>query len=241
MCTKVRGHYLLHISVAKQKGDKSKCWSRVFSTEWKADGWATEAAALAARAAFKHWVDYERNSQQRSAQSESSALRSSARFELLQRPPEPTRTSGRKRPREARAVASLSVHGSKVQLRLAVAESMPDSSPGPDELLQYHNRSAGALHRARKRLKFRSGLHAISCESEVLWSDIIARCEAHAARQAAAPETSKARARPRGATIANRVTSQKFARPVGGRRGVVNKGQILRSKKLITIVRISKF
>ena len=65
----------------------------MYSTSWKPGGWATEAAALAARPAFKHWVDYDMNSQQRSAQAESAATRSPASLAALHRPLEPTRVS----------------------------------------------------------------------------------------------------------------------------------------------------
>ena len=92
------GAYILGIQVAKQKGDKAAKWKRVYSTEWKPGGWATEAAALAARARFKHWVDYEMNAQQRTAQSEAAASRSPAVLGAL-RPPEPTRASSRNRSR----------------------------------------------------------------------------------------------------------------------------------------------
>jgi hypothetical protein len=186
-CYQDDDRWRLRIYVAKRKGDKSKLWNRVYSCDWKPDGWATEAAAMAARAAFKHWVDYERNLQQRQAQSASVASRSSAALNVLLQTPEPTRVSGRKRPRDARVAVSLIAVGGKVQLGMAVAELMPDGSPGPEELIQYHQRSAGMLQRARKRRKreieMRSGLHAVSCESEVLWSDIIARCQAEAARR----------------------------------------------------------
>ena len=85
------------------------------------------------------------NSQQRLAQAGSAAARSPASLGALQRPPDPTRVSSRKQPRNAHAIASLNVIDGKVQLGLAVAERMPDNSPGPEELIQYHSRSAGAM------------------------------------------------------------------------------------------------
>eukprot|EP00966_Prymnesium_polylepis_P031111 723885-Prymnesium_polylepis.1 len=55
------GSYRLQIEVAKERGAKRVRWKKVSSTEFKPGGWATEAAALAARPAFKRWVDYEMN------------------------------------------------------------------------------------------------------------------------------------------------------------------------------------
>ena len=106
----------LVISSAKRKGDRNGLWERVHSTSWKPGGWATEAAALAARAQFKHWVDFERNAKKRAAQSESVASRASAALDALLQTPEPTRVSGRKRPRHARVGVGLKVIGGKVQL-----------------------------------------------------------------------------------------------------------------------------
>ena len=178
------GVYTLFILVATRSGDKRHLWKEVSSAAWKPGGWATQAAALAARIQFKHWVDFERNAKKRAAQSESVASRASAALDALLQTPEPTRVSGRKRPRHARVGVGLKVIGGKVQLGLALAEIMPDGSPGPDELIQYHSRSAGSLQRVRKRRKreldIKYGLHAVSCESEVLWSDVIARCHAEA-------------------------------------------------------------
>ena len=200
--------------VATRSGDKRHLWKEVSSAAWKPGGWATQAAALAARIQFKHWVDFERNAKKRAAQSESVASRASAALDALLQTPEPTRVSGRKRPRHARVGVGLKVIGGKVQLGLALAEIMPDCSPGPDELIQYHARSAGSLQRVRKRRKreldIKYGLHAVSCESEVLWSDVIARCHAEAARR---DSSGTARVRPRGATIANRVGVQRRHRP----------------------------
>ena len=116
-CFQDEGCWKLRIYVAKRKGDKSKLWNRVYSYDWKPDGWATEAAAMAARAAFKHWVDYERNSLQRQAQSKSVASRSSAALNVLLQTPEPTRVSRRNRPHDARDLAvSLIAVGGKVRL-----------------------------------------------------------------------------------------------------------------------------
>lgn len=131
-------------------------------------------------------------------------------MDALLQSPEPTRVSARKRLREqlrdVRVAVGLKAVGGKVQLGLAVAEIMPDDSPGPEELMQYHDRSAGVLKRKRRKfeIRMRSGLHAIGCESEVRWSDIIARCEAAASNK---------RARPRGASLANRVGVQRRRRP----------------------------
>ena len=95
-CIQSDGRWRLRISAAKQKGDRFQLWHRVYSTEWKRDGWATEAAALAARAQFKHWVDFERNVKKRTAQSKAAASRSSASLDALLQSPEPTRVSARK-------------------------------------------------------------------------------------------------------------------------------------------------
>ena len=44
------GVLVLHVGYAKQKGDKRQNWKRVYSSDqFKPGGWATEAAALAAR------------------------------------------------------------------------------------------------------------------------------------------------------------------------------------------------
>ena len=75
----LHGVHHLRIGVAKQKGDARKLWKEVRSTGCKPGGWVTEAAALAARSQFKHWVDYEMNAPKRAAQSEASASRSPAR------------------------------------------------------------------------------------------------------------------------------------------------------------------
>ena len=71
---------------------------------------------MAARAAFKHWVDYERNSLQRQAQSKSVASRSSAALNVLLQTPEPTRVSRRNRLHDARVAVSLIAVGGKVRL-----------------------------------------------------------------------------------------------------------------------------
>jgi hypothetical protein len=127
--------------MAKRRGDKFKLWERVGSTEWKPGGWATEAAALAARAQFKQWVDYERNVQQRAAQARSAASRSSSALEALLRPPEPTRATARKRPRGTRIAVSLNAVSGNVQLGLMCVELMAEGSPGPEEIVQYHHRT----------------------------------------------------------------------------------------------------
>jgi hypothetical protein len=94
-CSKIKGVHRLTICVAKKRGDKAKLWTKVYmySTDWKPGGWATEAAALAARAQFKHWVDYERNVPKRTAQAEAAASRSTAALDALLRPPAPTRAT----------------------------------------------------------------------------------------------------------------------------------------------------
>ena len=118
-------HWRLWIKAAQRNGDRRSLWHKVTSAKWKPDGWATEAAALAARLQFKHWVDYEMNSQQRLAQAGSAAARSSASLGALQRPPDPTRVSSRKQPRNAHAIASLHVIDGKVQLGLASLGARP--------------------------------------------------------------------------------------------------------------------
>jgi hypothetical protein len=109
------GVYTLAIDYARRKGEKSSMWKRVYSAdEWKPGGWATEAAALAARSQFKHWVDHDMHLQQRLAQADSAAARSPASLSAQQRPPDPTRVSSRKQPRNAHAIASLHVIDGKV-------------------------------------------------------------------------------------------------------------------------------
>ena len=236
------GVYTLAIDYARRKGEKSSMWKRVYSAdEWKPGGWATEAAALAARSQFKHWVDHGMHLQQRLAQADSAAARSPASLGALQRPPDPTRVSGRKQPRNAHAIASLHVIDGKVQLGLAVAERMPDSSPGPDELIQYHSRSAGAM--------------ASQTHSQ-MWSDSSKSIRAIGVQRSLTRSSAMLRIRYTqkscvlvcniaftfNSTI-NRIKPKKLL-ALRAARGVVNKGQFLRSyliKKLITIVRISKF
>ena len=94
ICYSLHGRWWLYILMAKRRGDKFKLWERVGSTEWKPGGRATEAAALAARAQFKQWVDYERNVQQRAAQARSAASEHRARHLHLRR------CCGRRSPRE---------------------------------------------------------------------------------------------------------------------------------------------
>ena len=86
------GVFTLSIDVAKQRGDnQSKAWKRVSAADgWKLGGWATEAAALAARHQFKHWVDYEMNSQQRGAQTDAARARSPASLAAALSPPAAT-------------------------------------------------------------------------------------------------------------------------------------------------------
>ena len=143
----------LVISSAKRKGDRNGLWERVHSTSWKPGGWATEAAALAARAQFKHWVDFERNAKKRAAQSESVASRSSAAMDALLQSPEPTRVSARKRPRDARVAVGLKAVGGRVQLGLAVAQIMPGGSPGPEELMQYRDGKPNSLADVERLIK----------------------------------------------------------------------------------------
>ena len=77
-CRVKDGQYILEMMVAKQKGDPRAKWMKVSSAAWKEGGWATEAAALAARTQFKQWVDTGMNAKKRAAQAESAAARSPA-------------------------------------------------------------------------------------------------------------------------------------------------------------------
>ena len=215
------GTFTLTIDYAKQKGDKCKLWARVSSADrWRRGGWATEAAALAARPHFKHWVDNEMNSQQRAAQSSSAVARSPASLAAALSPPLPTRVSGRKRPRAVHVAVGLNADGGRVQLSLTLATEM-DSSVGMEELLRYNQRARGALQRQAKRR--RREIEALGLPeaggspllSEAIWLDIAARCRAAAAQRAqrdAAPSSSNSRPRPRGASYANRVGVKKRAR-----------------------------
>ena len=102
------GVFVLHVDYAKQKGGKRQNWKRVYSSDqFKPGGWTTEAAALAARSEFKHWVDYEMNQVQRAGQVASSGRRSPATLATALSPLPPTRVSGRKRSRAGVVTVSV--------------------------------------------------------------------------------------------------------------------------------------
>ena len=103
-------------------------------------------------------------------------------------------------------------------LTTAEAEAVPDCSMELDTLLQYRTRSAGALQRAAKRRKreiekahgMLSGSDAVTVPT---WADLL-REECHFAAQRASTSTLQARRpRPRGASLANRVSVKQRARP----------------------------
>jgi hypothetical protein len=145
------GVHVLNIDVAKQRGDKSPAWDRVYSsTTFHPGGWATEAAALAARAAFKHWVDNEMNSQQRGAQLGAARARSPATLGMVLSPPAPTRVSGRKRPLVMDVHVGLNVDGGRVKLALTL-KPMIDYSVGAEDIVRFNQRARGALQRQAKR------------------------------------------------------------------------------------------
>jgi hypothetical protein len=232
----------LRIRVAKQRGDSSKLWKEVQSTDWKPGGWATEAAALAARPQFKDWVDYEMNQPKRTAQAGSTAARSPATIDMLVRPPHPTRSSDRKRSRLCSfgVKANLNLVGGKVQLNLGVTRVDPEGSLSLDRLFQYHQRSAGAWQRAAKRRKreiekahgILSGTDAVTVPS---WADLLNEDCRSAAASHANRVSVKKRARP----------ERQFRRDVNDRVQAHLHANIVkcfsRSEKFLPLSRIRKF
>ena len=169
-CKVNHGQYILEIMVAKRKGDPRAKWKRVSSAAWKEGGWATEAAALAARTQFKQWVDTGMNAQQRAAQAESAAARSPAGLASLLRPPAPTRASGRRRaPDNCQIEVAFKVCGGNlVKVELAFVATLRSSSIDMNTLWLYRKRSAAAHERAAKRARGSAG--------DVCWDDLVARC-----------------------------------------------------------------
>ena len=202
------GQYILEIMIAKRKGEPRAKWKEVSSAAWKEGGWATEAAALAARTQFKQWVDTGMNAKKRAAQAESAAARSPAGLASLLRPPAPTRASGRRRaPDNCQIEVAFKVCGGNlVKVELAFVATLRSSSIDMNTLWLYRKRSAAAHERAAKRARGSAG--------DVCWDDLVARCRVAATARVAAPGSSSTRrVRPRGATIANRVGKQKRRRP----------------------------
>lgn len=222
------GAHDLNIDFAKQRGDKSHAWGHVYSsTTFHPGGWATEAAALAARPAFKHWVDYEMNQGQRAGQAVSAGRRSPAALGMALSPPAPTRVSSRKRPAVTDVHVGLNMDGGRVKLALTL-KPMIDYSVGAEEIARFSQRARGALQRQakRRRREIESfGLPAGELLSASVWLDIAARCRAAAA----------ARQEP---CVPARTAQTDLTGPL---RGGVNKGQFLRQKKLIAIVISSQF
>ena len=154
-CKTPEGTFRLAIQVAKQKGDRVRTSKVVYSTDFRAGGWATEAAALAARPGFKKWVDSGMNKQQRLAQKESVIPRAAAGLAALLKPPDPTRASTRNQVRPVHLRIDLKVVGGKVKLVMTTTSVIanPDSSNCWDKTIHYHKRSAAAQQRATKRRK----------------------------------------------------------------------------------------
>ena len=149
------------------------------------------------------------NSQQRSVQAESAEARLQTTLAALQRPPEPTRASPRTRPQDGCVHVALECSGAKVSVHLSTTQVARDSAPDRLALQDYYKRAAGALSRAAKRRKRdleSIGLPPVGCEmlhSLAVWDNIKARCRAVAER----------RAKPRGASRANRVSVKQRFRP----------------------------
>ena len=203
-CIEYLAKWRLVIRVAKQKGDRPGKWKLVYSTDFKEGGWATKAAAFAARSSFKQWVDTGMHPQCRLAQKSSVVPRNQAFLNSLLRTPDPARVSKRK----AEPDSSQST---------TTVEAELDSSVKWEQIIHYRKRSAAAQERVVKRhrreLEVRSGLQLVGGQSYMQWSEIIARCHLAAAQQAAAPSSTKRRAHIRGASHANRVSVQRRRRP----------------------------
>ena len=215
----LHGVYHLRIRVAKQRADRSKFWKEFKSTDWKPGCWVTEAAALAARPQFKHWVDYDMNAAQRAGQSEASSSRSPAAINALLRPPAPTRASERLRSRvfSVHVSTGLKAGGGKVQLTLTVGQHVLSDVDDGELLSRYRKRSADALERAVKRRKYdmakRNGsLFGAEAVAVPSWADILKEDCGLTSPRPATSTRRVARFRPRGASHANRVSVKKRAR-----------------------------
>eukprot|EP00966_Prymnesium_polylepis_P050479 1168670-Prymnesium_polylepis.1 len=163
--------------------------------------WATQAAAIAAKADFKAWVNHGRGGKQRTAQLASAAARVKAVELARAEPLLPSRFSGRHKaeseleaPAFATVVLRVGATGA-VTLALGVAAPRSDSL-----LLQWRERSAQVVDR-RKRRRDAAEAAAAAIPAGV-WADFYERCRKAAKRAesaaASAASTRRTPQRPRG-------------------------------------------
>ena len=192
------GTWRLQIRYAPHQGARlaKQQWAR--STDPGYDQkWATEAAAIGAKAHFKEWVDKGRNPLKRSAQSASAAARAEAVERARARPLLPTRFRGGIRLEAASVNARLQV-GAKgsVSMTLGVAAHASEAT-----LLQWHKRAAQVVDKRKRR---RGAVEAAAAAVPLaVWADFHERCRKAAKRaknlaSASAASTSRARQQPRG-------------------------------------------
>ena len=191
----------LMIKYAPYRGARGQKLDTARSTHQGYDkgGWATRAAAIAAKPHFKEWVNSGRNSQQRAAGATSAVARAKAVEAARQRPLVPTRFRGGIRIEAAKVIVGLSI-GTTGTVAVAL-DTVAHASELATE--QWHKRAAQIVDRKKRRL---DAVDAAAAEiPEWRWNDFSERCNKAARLRASESGSSTVQRPPRGPSHAMRI------------------------------------
>ena len=191
----------LMIKYAAYRGARGKKLDTARSTHQGYDkgGWATRAAAIAAKPHFKEWVNSGSSSQQRAAGAASVVARAEAVAAARQRPLVPTRFRGGIRIEAAKVTVGLSI-GTTGTVAVAL-DTVAHASELATE--QWHQRAAQIVDRKKRRL---DAVDAAAADiPEWRWTDFSERCKKAARLRASEPGSSTVQRPPRGPSHAMRI------------------------------------